>query len=395
MKRILFIGSAKAHEKKLASIRDFEIHYLPIWYNPRNNYSDFDILNYLDSARALIKAKKIEGIMYTHDLSSVMAALLCAEFGLPGPSLASTFACFNKIYTRQFCPYEKIQCSIIDPYNPEIQEYPFYLKAPYSSLGLLGFFVKNPDDFEKALQIVKVELPKMNHAFFPMLEMYVDMKKFPSALRDVMLAETPISLPQITIEGYVYRGIVHTLVITDTNFIKNTNWFDNFSMPSRIPDHIQNLIHQKAVEDIAKIGLDNSFFNIEYWYDTHDVILIEINSRSAACFSDLYEKCYGFDSYLGMMKLAAGTDPCITPKPRKFGGQFNVITDKDGMMHDLMDLATFEKLPCNKYLCRNVTKPVRSLSAHGNVLAQMEIFGDSYEAILNEAEKYRNKLLKS
>jgi len=81
---------------------------------------------------------------------------------------------------------------------------------------------------------------------------------------------------QITVEGFVYDSEISFTVIADTNNFSGSQKIDNFSVPSKLDHKIQEKIKATAKKDIKAVGLNNSFFNCEYWIGD-DITLIEIN----------------------------------------------------------------------------------------------------------------------
>ncbi|UNE35939.1 hypothetical protein KG892_01495 [Vermiphilus pyriformis] len=75
-------------------------------------------------------------------------------------------------------------------------------------------------------------------------------------------------------------------------------------MTSNSTKRIENI----AIKAIRALGLDNTLFNIEMMYDpsTNTINIIEINSRMAAQFADLYYKVNGYNLYSILVDLALG-----------------------------------------------------------------------------------------
>jgi carbamoylphosphate synthase large subunit len=68
--------------------------------------------------------------------------------------------------------------------------------------------------------------------------------------------------------------------------------------PSKLPAHVQDKATSISIEAIKGLGLTNTTFNIEYFYNAKndDLKIIEVNPRFSGQFGDIYEKvCYQFD----------------------------------------------------------------------------------------------------
>jgi hypothetical protein len=209
-----------------------------------------------------------------------------------------------------------------------------------------------------------------------------------------MLVEEFVDGPQVTVEGWVYEGRPHIWAITDTNTYPGTRVIDNFSLPSRHPAHIQAQLAAQAQEAIGKVGLDNGFFNIEFWCHADSVTLTEINGRAATCFYNLYRHCLDTCIYEAGLALACGQNPA-GPKQGTgvVGGQFNFITFAEDWAENLLDFERARAIPqLTPYW--SVGDWVKQMSEFGIVLAQIDLFGRSYEEIHAEADRLRRLLLK-
>jgi len=394
MYNVLIVAANKSSRRaeKIKDSRQYNFYYLDLKYSSRNNVFDFDILAYLDKAREYIKKYKINGIFYYLDIGALIAARLCDEFNLPGPSLESIFLTYNKYYTR-IKTNHNIAFDYFDISSPKqnLLHFPFYLKAPCSSLGILGYEILNEDELEEKLKIVRIQLPKMTKSVFPLFKNYIDVEKYPLAIHPIMMIEGLTNEFQMTVEGFVYDNQVYFTVITDTNNFSDSKKIDNFSMPSKLNEKIQEKIKETAKKDIKAIRLNNSFFNCEYWVG-NDIKLIEINGRAAASFYNLYKKVYGYDVFEAGIKLCLDQKPDINLKQNCFGGQFNILTEKEGNSNNMI---YYNRLPKSCNILIRPDKNVTQLSQFGRVIAQMELFGKSYAEIKDRADEIRKKVMKN
>jgi hypothetical protein len=209
-----------------------------------------------------------------------------------------------------------------------------------------------------------------------------------------MLVEEFIDGPQVTVEGWVYQNQVHLWAITDTNTYPGTRVIDNFSLPSRQPPHIQAQLAEHAAAAVRNIGLNNGFFNIEFWCHEDSVTLTEINGRAATCFYNLYRNCLGACIYEAGLALAGGREPTVPPAFNgTVGAQCNFVTFGTGRAEHLID---FERARTVPQLTLYVSEGdwVKPVSEFGFVLAQIDLFARSYTEIKEEIERLRRLLLK-
>ena len=382
----------------LAGMSEHTFHLLDAPLNPRTPSPELDLLAYTDRCREYVKAHHIDAVFYSRDVADIVAAVLCEEFGFPGPSVESVFLCLHKYYGRQY-ESNPVRCDPIDlidiaDEHPAITRYPCYLKPPWLNLGILGFKLDSADDFHRALAIARREYPAWSPLYFPFFERYIDCEKFPLATRDIMLVEDFVDGPQVTVEGWVANTQPALWAITDTNTYPGTRIIDNFSLPSRHPAHMQELLARQAMEAVGNIGLDNGFFNIEFWCHDNAVTLTEVNGRAATCFYNLYRRCLGACIYEAGLRLAGGQSPPPPPRPTAVvGGQFNLITFGEDLAENLFDFRRAQEVG-ELTIYVEPGQEIRPVSEFGVVLAQIDLFGPSYEAIHAEAEALRRRLLK-
>ena len=209
-----------------------------------------------------------------------------------------------------------------------------------------------------------------------------------------MLVEEFIDGPQVTVEGWVYQNQPHIWAITDTNTYPGTRVIDNFSLPSRHPAHIQAQLAKQACQAIRNVGLDNGFFNIEFWCHEDSVTLTEVNGRAATCFYDLYRNCLGACIYEAGLALACGHAPTLeNARHDVVGGQFNLISFAEDAAENLLDHEHARTIPGLTIYFEEGSQ-VKQMSEFGIVLAQIDLFGQSYEEIHHQAEALRRRLLK-
>ena len=392
---VLITCPSQRDRNALARIPEHTFHLLDAPLNPRTPSPELDLLAYTDQCREYVHTHPIDAVFYSRDVADIVAAVLCEEFGFLGPSIESVFLCLHKYYGRQYEP-NPVRCDYIDlaDEQPTIARYPCYLKPPWLNLGILGFKLESDEDLKRALTVARREYPDWSPLYFPFFERYIDQEKFPLAAREIMLVEDFVEGPQVTVEGWVANGQPALWAITDTNTYPGTRIIDNFSLPSRHPTHIQELLAQEAMQAAGNIGLDNGFFNIEFWCHDNDVTLTEVNGRAATCFYSLYRRCLGACVYEAGLALASGQapQPDLT-QTDVVGGQFNFITFGKDVAENLFNFAQAQSVS-DMTIYVEPGQEIRPVSEFGVVMAQIDLFGPSYEAIRAEAEALRRRLLK-
>lgn len=392
---VLITCPSQRDRNAVANLSGYNFHFLDAKLNPRTPSPELDLLEYIDRCRDYICTRHIDAIFYSRDVADLVAAALCAEFGFPGPSVESVFQCIHKYYSRK-SESSPIRCEYIDlrDERPQITSYPCYLKPPWLNLGILGFKLESPEDLQHALMIARRDYGSWSPLYYPFFRRYIDLQKYPLATRDIMLVEEFVDGPQVTVEGWVYQQEPYIWAITDTNTYPGSRVIDNFSLPSRHPPRLQQLLVQRAKEAIHNVGLDNGFFNIEFWCHEDGVTLTEINGRAATCFYNLYRHCLDACIYEAGLQLACGKQPSVNISvAKKAGGQFNFITFAEDRADRLFDFTRAREIP-GFTLYFSEADQVKQMSEFGIVLAQLDLFGSSYEEIHTEAERLRRLLLR-
>ena len=392
---VLITCPSQRDRNAIASIEGYRFHLLDAPLNPRTPSPDLDLLAYIDQCRGYIRAHHVDAIYYSRDVGDLVAAALCEEFGFPGPSVESVFLCIHKYYSRLSEPSPiRFACLDLHDERPQVASYPCYIKPPWLNLGILGFKLDSPDDLQQAVTIARRDYGAWSPLYYPFFRRYVDHHKYPLATQDIMLVEEFIDGPQVTVEGWVHNNQPYIWAITDTNTYPDGRVIDNFSLPSRHPAHTQELLAEHACAAIRNVGLNNGFFNIEFWCHENSVTLTEINGRAATCFYNLYRHCLNSCIYEAGLALACGRNPNVNSMGSGVvGGQFNFITFAEDWAENLFDFDRARTIPpLTPYWSEGTW--VKQMSEFGIVLAQIDLFGRSYEEIHAEAERLRRMLLK-
>ncbi len=262
-----------------------------------------------------------EGILQLEDYpSSMLMPKIARELGLPATSVESVFRCEHKLWSRviqrkvvpQAVPrFAAIPLNHPSPLDGLTLPFPLWVKPVKSFMSYLGNRAGSPAELRAAIERARAELPPFVAAFNRMLAK----DAAPEGLGDVdgywLLAEELMSGRQCCLEGYVHRGEVTVLGIVDSIRLANRVSFSRFQYPSRLPAVVQDQMTEIARRVVPAIGLDNTLFNIELFWDAKRAspTIIEINSRISAQFADLFQKVDGVSTHEVLVDLALGRKP--------------------------------------------------------------------------------------
>jgi len=286
----------------------------------------------LEQAREILDNydKSIDAIIGYWDFPvTSMVPWLCELYNLPAPSFESVIKCEHKYWSRveqSRAVDEYPGFDGVDPFDANAIEkltlkYPFWLKPIKATASQLGFLIRSREDFMNAQEIIQKKITGFSGPFnFLLSELSLpdDMKHIDGSY---CIAEEIIKGSQCTASGYVHNKKVTVYGIVDSVNYPDSSSFFRYEYPSTLPKKVRRHIAEDSKKVIGQIGLDNSTFNIEYFYDeTFDRIwILEINPRMSQSHSYLYRKVDGETNFKIMIDLALGKIPQF-PQEK---GQFN------------------------------------------------------------------------
>jgi biotin carboxylase len=206
---------------------------------------------------------------------------------------------------------------LVDPFAPDVDSkpplpYPFWIKPVKAHSSILGFRVRNDADYRMALEatregigLLAVNMNQiMKHADLPAEIAAVDGSK--------CIAEAIISAGrQCTLEGYVFEGNSVVYGIVDSIRGPNRSSFERYQYPSTLPGAVQKRMIDAAKRIIARTGLDDSPFNMEFFWERRSdrLWMLETNARISKSHSPLFEKVEGVPHKEVMIDVALGRKP--------------------------------------------------------------------------------------
>ncbi|MBB4287179.1 ATP-grasp domain-containing protein [Roseospira goensis] len=293
----------------------------------------FDVPALLDKARATLRAfpDPVDAIVGYWDFPSVlMMPILRREWGLRGPSLESVLRCEHKYWSRlaqaEAVPDLVPPFALVDPFavsrrDPPPLDYPFWLKPVTAHSSLLGYRIRTRGDFAQALDAIRAGI----HRFTDPLDALMGYADLPDAVAGLdgpqCIAEAIISQGrQCTLEGYVFDGTVEIYGIVDSIRGRNRSSLERYEYPSSLPERIKGRMRDAATRVVAHIGLTDTPFNMEFFYDRdRDAIaLLEINARISKSHSPLFDKVEGVPHKEVMIDVALGRRPDYPARRGRF-----------------------------------------------------------------------------
>jgi hypothetical protein len=297
------------------------------------NVDNYDMPALIDKAVANIEAVggRVDAVASYYDFpGTVLVPILAARFGVPGPSLEAILKCEHKYWSRleqrKAIPDNIPPFRAFDPFDDTAYQSlellpPFWIKPIKSFRSFLAFRINDEHQFGEVMAVCREKGGKMNEPFQHLMTAY-GMPTEIAEMHESFIAESPIGGWQCTLEGYAYNGNVSVYGVVDSVRGQDSSSFSRYEYPSALPLEIQHRMIDVARLAVQQIGLDNSPFNAEFFYDqtADQVWFLEINPRISQAHTDIFEKVHGLSHHSVMLDLALGRKP----KPMERNGRFNI-----------------------------------------------------------------------
>lgn len=261
--------------------------------------------------------------------SSVIAPVLCKEYGIPAPSLESVLKCEHKYWSRVEQQRSIPDCipgfSGFDPFDDRALEqieldYPFWIKPVKSHSSQLGFMIDNEQDFREAIPEIREHIGRIGDAFDQALRLV----ELPEDIRGhggcTCIAEGVISGVQIACEGTMFQGRFHVHGVLDMLKDEAGRSFDRLEYPSSKPEPVQQRLIDACEKFLRHIGFDNGCFNAEFmWDEAEDKLwLIEFNTRISQSHSEMFAMVDGMSDHEVAIDVALGIEPAMPDRQGRF-----------------------------------------------------------------------------
>jgi hypothetical protein len=283
----------------------------------------FDGLQFLNETIRMVQGRReaFQAVVGIDDFPAcMMAALLAETLGFPSPSFESLFLCQHKYYSRvrqrEVIPEATPRFHVIDIARDPVASdlplsFPVFIKPAKSYLSILARRIDTLRDLAQAVAEARQRLAPVAEMFDALVGVSPLDPRFRTVPASALLLEDLLSGHQVTLDGYAYQGEVVPLGVVDSFFFPGSLSFERFEYPSRLPAGVQERMADVAKRVIRHIGLDRTFFDIEFFYREEDdsIWLIEINGRMSSQFAPLYRMVDGIDMYAMQLEMALGRDP--------------------------------------------------------------------------------------
>ena len=262
----------------------------------------------------------IDGIVGYWDFPiSLMVPMLCARYHLPSKNLDAAVKCEHKYWSRleqQRFIEEYPKFGLVDYHDPNAtlpahMSYPVWAK-PIKSFSSEGAYRVTSDE---QLQAVLAKRRNSPERAGPAFEQILATLKLPEEIAAIpggaYMVEEAATGSQCTIEGYNWQGEVYLTGIVDSLHYENSSSFLRYRYPSELPETVQERIRSVTQRVMTGLGLRNSTFNVEYFWDadTDRLVLLEVNTRHSQSHAPLFRYVEGLTNHAQMLDLALDRKP--------------------------------------------------------------------------------------
>ena len=273
-----------------------------------------------------------DGVIGSKDRSALLAALVAARRGLPGPRPEAIVACQHKPTSRSLqalaAPEAVPGFALLG--GPAPFPYPFFVKPVVGRLSQSAVRVDEPEDL-----LFLDEATWYTNRYGQIAEL----AGFDPARVHGFLAEELLTGDEVTYEGYVHHGRVTTIGVTDSVKYPGTNSFERFEYPTVLSEKREAEIEDVVRRVMPELGFDGGFFNVEFFVAAgKPPRIIEVNARIASQFAPLVQALHGRSTYEALFELASGDDPdWRTGRPEGVGVSYCLRAFDDAFVEAVPD----------------------------------------------------------
>ncbi|XP_035657758.1 uncharacterized protein LOC118403257 [Branchiostoma floridae] len=375
------------------------------------------LLEYTERVKKVVTERDINIILPTSDLSTFVHAAITKDFPhIPGPSVESCFLAFHKAYTRQYLdptenppPYD-----VVDLNSPTMLEdagralkkvgLPAFVKPAAGSDTFGVRKLKSLEDLMLALQDLKAMgdknpnfIPSPGAAFFrDYFKLYLDVEKYPLALRDVAIVEPYLdALANCTVDGCVVdKRVVHWPITDQIRFDDQDAKFAAAISPSSEPEDVQarmREVYDGVMDRMVRFGFNHGFTNIEVFkMKDGQLRLCEVNARGSKQLQTIYKASHSnVNQDYVYLTAGSGIRPVLPTETGRYGIAYPVrfrVLDRPGNLVHFDQIEKLKQDPdANIRLVAGPDDDVTSFAGSaGNHFMYLHTYGDTREAMIRK-----------
>lgn len=352
----------------------------------------------------------IDGVFIKYDIEAIIttAILEMYQLNVKIPNFESTFLLHNKYYsrTKEINPIKFTYIDIFDDnWEKKIFSYPFYLKPTDLQISIHQYVINSKEEMERVLEILRIELPKLNKEYKYIYHNYLDTKKYPLAIKHIVIIEEIINnSSQINWEGYSdSEGNIYTFSFIDEIFAdREKHIFSDFVMKSKQSKENLKRIEKVCFNYLKNTNFKNGFANIELWINNNNNIrIIECNPRCAYPYYYQYLISYNIDLYNSVINISMGKTLKYIPNDNNFimySTSTVLATKFNGKVNKLIKIEEVNKLDRKKYIISQIINDLNfeitnNIQNNGRIIMRIHYGENTYDEIIKNSYNLKKNIL--
>lgn len=322
-KNIFVLGLDAANHEVLASIPGAqELTFHQLLTQDELQEGEVSVPDLLERAEAQLAAfdGSVDAIVTYWDFpATMMVPILCRRRGLPSADLAAVVSCEHKYWSRlvqsrvtnDLPAFGLLDLEAEEPFLPVGVAYPAWVKPVESASSEGAYRVADDDQLARTVPQARQDVVRLGRP----LEDILAMIDLPPEIEQIggtaYMAEEAAEGQQVTVEGFVAAGTVHFYGLVASVTYPDSPSFLRYQYPSALPVGVYDRIMEVAAAVITASKLDNSTFNIEFFWDSgaERLRLLEVNARHSQEHARLFEMVDGVANHNAMIELGLGREP--------------------------------------------------------------------------------------
>ena len=260
--------------------------------------------------------------------ATMMAPILCRRRGLPAADLTAVIRCEHKYWSRlvqsrvtnALPAFGLLDLDAEQPHLPAGVSYPAWIKPVESASSEGAYRIADAEQLSRTLPQAREDVVRLGRPF----EAILDMIELPPEIEQIggaaYMAEEAAEGQQVTVEGYIAGGVVEVYGLVASIDYPDSDSFLRYQYPSTLGEEAFERIVEVTTEVIKASGLNNSTFNIEFFWDAsaRRLRLLEVNARHSQEHARLFEMVDGVANHSAMVSLGLGREPQLMRRQGKY-----------------------------------------------------------------------------
>lgn len=285
-----------------------------------------DLLRRAEAQLAQFEGSVDAIVTYWDFPATMMVPILCEPRGLPSADLAAVVRCEHKYWSRliqsrvtnDLPAFGLLDLEADPPRLPKGVSYPVWIKPVESASSEGAYRITDADQLAEAVPLAREDVVRMGRPFEDILAMIHLPPEIEQIGGAAYMAEEAVQGQQLTVEGFIADGTVDVYGLVASINYPGSASFLRYEYPTHLPDGVVERMAEVSAQVIKASGLDNSTFNIEFFWDSDAgrLRLLEVNARHSQEHARLFEMVDGVANHHAMVSFGLGRAP---DAPRRSG----------------------------------------------------------------------------